>query len=443
MRKWIALLLALTLLCLLGCDGQADAGAANPNPPVQTDAPVETTQPDLQLVELTLQVAEEGMWADTQAVDALLAEFNAYYPNIIIHVEHGNWPILDGENPDIILANTAQFALGDTAPFFMEELSDLWSNGLHGDIYESLENACKNVQGGFYAVPLAMNPYCMAVNARMFEEADALSYLNTVNHTWNTASFLKAVQAVYDNGMDTVGTIYCEDRHEEDLVRLLVTNLYDGSFVDRKTGAYNVADGEMGKALTALAQQEGIRFDASTDAETAREAFLSGKTAFTLNWSAMEQAKNASDANILFMHYPSSDSVPETWAEVYGLGVCNNGDPVKVAASKTFVEYMMGNADAVRATGGMPARESLKDAYDGTELERTMNELNKLVSFLSDRETQGQYWDTARKEWVNLLQNIASSGENWQEALENGQKNLNSLFPELFPPETEAPAPTE
>lgn len=439
MRKWIALLLALTMLCLCGCS-MKDDDSGKPTEPLQTTAPVETTQPDMQLVELTLRVAEEGMWADTQAVDALLAEFNAYYPNIIIHVEHGDLTVQNGINPDVVLANTARFAQMDWA---MEDLSDLWSNGLHGDVYESLENACKNTQGGFYAVPLAMNPYCMAVNVRMFEEAGALSYLNTVNHTWNTASFLKAVQAVYDYGTDTVGTIYCKDLQEDDLVRLLVTNLYDGNFVDRKTGAYNVSGGNMGRALTALAQQEGIRFDANTDAQGTRQAFLDGKTAFTLNWSAIEQAKNASNSNILFMHYPSSDSIPETWAEVYGLGVCNNGDPVKLAASRTFVAYMMGNADAVRATGCMSARASLKDIYAGTNLERTMSELNKLVSFLSHREPQGQYWDTARKEWVNLLQNIASSGENWQEALENGQKNLNSLFPELFPPETEASEPTE
>lgn len=441
MKRWISLLLALTTLCLCGC-GMNNHDSGKPTEPVQTAAPTPTTQPDMQIVELTLRVAGDGMWADTQAVDALLAEFNAYYPNIIIHVEHGELLVLDGENPDIVLANIDQFAQGDLPLISMEDLSDLWSTGLHEDVYEPVETACAHPQGGFYAVPLALNPYCMAVSQKAFEDAEALTLLNTANHTWNTASFLKAVQAVYDYGTDTVGSIYCKDMREDDLVRLLVTNLYDGSFVDKKTGAYNVAQGEMGKALTALAQQAGIRFDAGLDAAGAREAFLNGKTAVLLNWSAADHMASSNE-DILFMHYPSADSRPETWAEVYGFGIFKGSDLTKVAASRTFVAFMMNNTDAVRATGLLAARDSLKDAYEGTALEQTAGELNKLLTYLTEEEPVGQYWDTARKEWVHLLQAIAASGENWQEALDNAQKNLNSLFPELFPPETEPTEPTE
>lgn len=442
MRKWIALLLALMMVCLCGCEDNNTHNEETTAPPAATTAPVQTTAPEMEMVELQLWVVSAGIWAESEAVDALLTEFNAYYPNIAVQVAYKTAADLSSGKPDIILANAEQISQWN-AQGGMADLSDLWANGLQYDAYETVGTACSNGDDSYHTVPMCVIPYCMAVNQSILEEAEVMDYLNTVNHTWNTTSFLKAVQSLSDSGMKTVGTIYCKDLQEDALTRLMVTNLYDGTFLEKKTGTYTVAEDNMLKALTALAEQDGIRFDSSADAQTARARFLKGESAFVLNWNSALQVENASNSDILFMHYPSSDSRPETWAEVHGFGIFDNGDAVKVAASKTFVAFMSGNAAAIQATRNLPARETQKDAFDGTELEKTMDELNKLLNYLVEKESAGQYWETARNEWVQMLQGIASGGENWMEAVENAQKDLNSLFPELFPEESETTAPTE
>lgn len=441
MRKWIALLLALTLVCLSGC-GANETGGETQSPVMETTVPVQTQIPDLQTVDLSVWVLAEDIWTDTAAMDAILEEFNAYYPNILVNLEYRSAEELNTAKPDMVLASAEQIAAW-AAQADMTDLSDLWANGLQGDVYDVAEKVSQTEDGAYHTVPLCLIPYCMAVNTKMFSGADALNHLNTTNHTWNTASFLKAVQAVYDNGVDTAGTIYCKDQQADMQTRLLVENMYDGSFVEKKTGAYSVVEGNMGKALSALAAQEGIRFDGSSDGNAAREQFLAGETAFVLNWNAALQIKYADRDEILFMNYPSSDSIPETCTEVFGLGIFDNGDPVKVAASKTFVAYVSSNSDAVRATQNLPARHSQKDVYEGTKLETVMKELSKLVNYLTDKETSSRHWDSARDCWQEMLQSIGTAGEEWQSVLEETQKELNALFPELFPPETEVVDATE
>lgn len=442
MRKWIALLLALSLVCLCGCGTNQNETAQTNPPAVQTEPPQQTEAPDLQMVGLSVWVVAEDIWADTGAMDAILEEFNAYYPNILVTVEHRSPEELNTAKPDLVLANAEQIAEW-YAEGGMAELSDLWANGLKGDVYEAAQEVSCTEAGAYHTVPLCLIPYCMAVNTDMFSDADAMNLLNTANHTWNTGSFLKAVQAVYDNGTDTVGTVYCKDMQEDMQIRMLAESMYGGSFVEKKTGAYSVSEGNMGKALSALAAQEGIVFDKSSDADAAREQFLAGETAFVLNWNGALQVKYADRGEILFMNYPSSASVPETSAEVYGLGIFDNGDPVKVAASKTFLAYVSNDPAAVRATRNLPARESYKDAFDGTDLEKTMDELAKLVNYLTDKETPSTHWDSARSHWLKMLQSMEAAGEEWQTVLDETQKNLNALFPELFPPETETTEPTE
>lgn len=452
MKKWIALLLSLTILCLCGCGNHQTEQEQTDPPVVQTEPPViqtedtvtepdQTDAPAMEYVGLSLWVVSDSIWADQEAIANLLQTFNSYYPNIILEIQHKSPDELSGNKPDIVLADAEQIAQWNTQ-VGMEDLSDIWAAGLYDDVYEVARTYCAG-EIGYHTVPLCLIPYCMAVNTAVFESAEAMELLNTVNHTWNTTSFLKAVQQVYDNGVDTVGAIYCKEQQEDMLTRLFVSNLYDGEFLDKKTGTYNVSGDNMGKAMSALARQEGIAFDAALDAENAREQFLRGETAFVLNWNASLQVQHMANDDILFMHYPSADSRPETRTQVIGFGVFDNGDPVKVAASRTFVTYMCGNDAAVRATENIPARASLRDVYKGTGLEQVMNELNKLTDYLTGKEPSGELWESARREWIELLQNMDTAGENWEEVLEKSQSDLNRLFPELFPPETETTAPSE
>lgn len=433
MKKWTALLLAGLLVFLCGCD--ALFAPEQPSIPTQTTAPATPTKPDFQQVDLTVWVLAEDVWADAETVDALLGEFNAYYPNIVAHVEHHREQDLATAKPDILLADAA--FLGECyTQGSMADLAECWASGLEEDVYSVVAGACKGENGAYHTVPMGMNIACMAVNTAILSGAEAMEFLNTANHTWNTSSFLSAVQLVYENNLDTVGTIFCKDETREELVRLLVCNLYDGDFVENKTGAYTVSADKMNKALAALAEQPGIVLDPASGPEDALQAFLDGKTAFTVNWSSALQTAHAKNSEILFMNFPSADSRPETVAQTFGFGIFDNGDPVKLAAAKTFVAHMSSSAPAIQATRLLSVRASMEAVYEGTDQGKQMKELAKLIPYLKDPEPTSRNWDQARKIWLAMLQNMAKNPQDWKTAQENAQRDLNSLFPELFPPET-------
>lgn len=54
-----------------------------------------------------------------------------------------------------------------------------------------------------------MTAHCMAINKTVFEEADAMQYVDAENHTWTTDDFFKAMDAVYAHTGQTVGAVYC------------------------------------------------------------------------------------------------------------------------------------------------------------------------------------------------------------------------------------------
>lgn len=58
-------------------------------------------------------------------------------------------------------------------------------------------------------IQLCMTAHCMAINKTVFEEADAMQYVDAENHTWTTDDFFKAMDAVYAHTGQTVGAVYC------------------------------------------------------------------------------------------------------------------------------------------------------------------------------------------------------------------------------------------
>lgn len=440
MKKWMALLLVLGMICLCGCGAHINKTEEVPTE-AETTAPTETEAPELDVVGLSVWVMEENVWADAEQMDAVVAGFNAYYPNILVSIERHTPEDLKTSRPDVILAAVDQIGTWSAGNSIVD-LSDMWANGLQGDVYPIAEGLCRTGES-YHAVPLCLMPYCMAVNTQILSDADALIILNTSSHTWNTSSFFRAMEIVYDNGWETVGTIYCKDQQEDMQPRLFVENLQDGSFIEKRTGTYRVADGDMGKALASLAKQGGVFFDPGCDAQTARDAFLNGETAFVLNWNAALQAKHANRSEILYMNYPSADGIPKTYAEVYGLGIFDNGDPVQTAASVTFVEFMSNYADAIRATRNLPVRNSQKDVYNGTELETVMKDLSKMITHVKDKPAAAAHWETARTKWNEMLRSLGSAGEEYQAILDAAQQSLNSLFPEVYPPEAKVETTAE
>lgn len=411
MKRWIAMLLALLTVLLCGCGAETDPVETTVKLPEQTSAPVETTvpqetaAPDLMLVELTAWVTFEDIWADKDALKAMLEEFNAYYPNILVTVEHRTPDQVGGEKPDIILGNTDDLSRW-AADGSLVDMTALWEN-LEGEIYATAEARCGEEEARF-AVPMCVIPYCMAINTSYFERAQAMSLLNMANHTWSTANFLQACENLSDAGLDEALNVYCRNTEDDVYTRLLVENLYGAAYVNTINGSYKVESAQMGNALKALQNGRGIAIAPDLDGADSLEKFLSGESAMTLNWSAALQLEHRENEDIFFMLYPANGKT-KTYVDVYGLGVFDNGDATKLAASMTFVSHVSKSDAAVRATGQLPARKSAKNAYAGTELDSVMDDLSGLLNYMVEGEIPGQRWEDGRKLWVKLLQDVLVS----------------------------------
>ena len=60
----------------------------------------------------------------------------------------------------------------------MVDLSDILDDTDKSEIYESVLSACVNKEGATYEYPLCMTAHCMAINKTVFEEADAMQYVD-------------------------------------------------------------------------------------------------------------------------------------------------------------------------------------------------------------------------------------------------------------------------
>ena len=72
-----------------------------------------------------------------------------------------------------------------------------------------------------------------------------------------------------------------------------------------------------------------------------------------------------------------------------------------------------------------------------------MKDLSKMITYVKDKPATAAHWETARTKWNEMLRSLGAAGEEYQVVLDAAQQSFNSLFPEIYPPETEAPAETE
>ena len=174
--------------------------------------------------------------------DALLADFNAQYPDIHVTVEYldytngddqVNTAIEGGSAPDLVMEGPERLVANWGAMGLMVDLSDLWTDDQKADISASVESACKRFLRCLLRVPaLHDRPLHGHINKTVFEAADAMQYVDAENHTWTTDNFLKAVQAVYDSGKTDVGAIYCSGQGGDQGTRAIINNMYGGTFTD-------------------------------------------------------------------------------------------------------------------------------------------------------------------------------------------------------------------
>ena len=449
MKKLLAMGLSLTMVLSLAACGSkeepkqeqpaAEEPAQKEEAPAESEAEAEAPAEEADSAasdlsaSITLWTYPIGNWGNSETVDSLVASFNQKYPGITVTVEYldytngddqVNTAIEGGQAPDIVMEGPERLVANWGARGLMVDLSDLFATEAGGEIYESVESACKAADGAYYEYPLCMVAHCMAINQNMFEAADAMQYLDAETHTWTTENFLKAVQAVYDSGQQNVGAIYCSGQGGDQGTRALINNLYSGTFTDAEHTKYT-ADSDVNiKALETLYAQDGINFDASINGGEEITLFRNGTLAMSFCWNAAQQTNSDNAAagttnngdTILPMLFPSDDGKTELCGGIWGVGVFDNGDQAKIDAAKTFIDFICNDPDqvneSVKASTYFPVRPTLTGIYDGMETADTMNTFSEyFMPSMGDYYQVVPGWAEARTAWWNMLQRIGTGGD--------------------------------
>ena len=435
MKKQVSALLAAGMAAslLVGCGGGAASSSAAPASTAESTtseaAPAESTDDAAgQAADITLWTYPIGKWGDSDSVNELLADFNAQYPDIHVTVEYldytngddqVNTAIEGGSAPDLVMEGPERLVANWGAKGLMADLSDLWTDEQKADISASVEAACKSSDGAYYEYPLCMTAHCMAINKTVFEAADAMQYVDEDTHTWTTENFLKAVQAVYDSGKTDVGAIYCSGQGGDQGTRAIINNMYGGTFTDAAHTKYTADSAENIKAIQALYDQDGINFDASINGGEEITLFRNGTLQMAFCWNIAQQTNsdngpagttNSGD-DILFMAFPTDSGDPQLCGGIWGFGIFDNGDENKIAASKTFIDFMANSdetAKAVKTSTYFSVKNSLSDLYADDAI---MSEYQKLMPYLGDYYQVVPGWAEARTAWWNMLQQVGSGAD--------------------------------
>ena len=160
-KRLLALLLVLAMVFSLAACGKKEE-------PKQEEKPAEETQEEEKEEEPAEEEAEEpagaataitlwtypvGGWGNSEKVDAMLAAFNAKYPDIAVTVEYLDYTngddqvntAIEGKNaPDIILEGPERLVANWGAKGFMVDIADLWDDEDKAQVNAAVQAACFN-----------------------------------------------------------------------------------------------------------------------------------------------------------------------------------------------------------------------------------------------------------------------------------------------------------
>ena len=402
MKKFIALLLALVMVMGL-CACSVSSGSNK--------------------TEITVWTYPVGQWGDQATVEALVASFNEKYPDIAVTVEYLTYA--DGDDkvntaiegkatPDIVVEGPERLVTNWGAKGVMVDLSDLWTDAVKADTYESVVNACQ-LNGKFYEYPFTMTAHCMAINKTVFEAAGAMQYVDEATHTWTTENFIKAVEAVYAYTGKTVGAVFCAGQGGDQGTRALVNNLYGGTYTNADYTAYTWSSEENLKALNLLNDLEGIKFDASLAGGDEAGEFAKGNLAMAFCWNGATHTNNleviGDSFEVLPMAFPSENGTDvQLCGGIWGFGIFDNGDAAKIEAAKTFVKFMAdeNTKASVEASGFWSTRKSVTGLYAGDALKEVYG---SFMQYMGAYYNVVPGWAAQRTEWWNMLQDIGEGAD--------------------------------
>ncbi len=450
MKRILAMLMAaLMVATMVACGGTPAPSSPAPADPGSTPAPAEPTPAaPTDDGSITLWTYPIGDWGTEAEVKKLTDAFTAE-TGIAVQVEYlayadgddkVNAAITGGNAPDLIMEGPERLVANWGANGHMVDLKDMLDDTDKKEIYESVLGSCTAPDGAVYEYPVVMTAHCMGVNLDAFKEAGADQYLNLETRTWTTDDFFKAVEALNAKFGGTVGAVFCKGQGGDQGTRVLVNNLYGGTFTNAEHTQYTWDDPKNIQALQKLKDTAGIEFDASLEGGDEIKLFYQGILKMAFCWNIAQQL-NPNNANtgegltqngeqIVCMSFPSQDGTAKLNGGIWGFGIFDNGDATRIENAKKFIKYMADSAhtvEAVKTARYFPVRT----AAEGTDLSgvwadnQTMNEYQVLMPFLGDYYQVTKGWAGARTAWWNMLQKVGS-GEDVAAAVAAGAAEANA-----------------
>ncbi len=426
MKKILPVLLsAAFLVCAAGCDETTQNQGSSPKGGT----------------EISLWTYPVGEWGNANAIAPLIAAFNRDHRDITITIETVDYntgdnavreAIEEGHAPDLIFEGPERLVAQWGANGLLLPLNDLWEREAMSTVKESVEKTCRK-DGKYYIYPICMTTHCMAINYTMFQEADALQYIDEETHTWTTDGFIKAVDALssYNKAHDLdrgVAAIYCSGQGGDQGTRALVNNLYGGTFADGTV--YTLDSGENIEALQLLYDMQeagkGVRFDPTMNGGDEQTAFCEQKLAMAFCWNGASEISKANEypefiSSVFPMAFPTKEgNTPSLAGGIWGFGIFDNHDEKRAAAAKEFIRFI-GEEDLTRAvttSSYLPVRDLERNPYENDAL---MTEYSIFAEYLGDYYQVTPNWADARTAWWNLLQAVGR-GEDIATAIEDFPK---------------------
>lgn len=384
---------------------------------------IEQNTIDEEKIEISLWSYPIGGWNKSGNISSLLSSFRRAYPNIQVNVqtisyEEGDAKIEEAIEknslPDIVLEGPERLVAGWGARGLMVDLKDLWDDPVSDKIYDNVELSCKDRKGNYYIYPMCMTTHCMAINRDLFEKANALQYLDETTRTWTRENFIKAVNALYDYGIEHVGAVYCGGQGGDQGTRALVNNLYGGRFTDPAHTRYTVESEENIKALELLKDLKGIDFDPELNGTSEIAKFVSGELAMAFCWNVSIEVtqitQNPGLFDVLPMAFPS-DGTPSLQGGIWGFGVFDNKDEKRIEASKTFIRYMTQEEASYERAVFISAYWPVRDLPDLYINDTLMSEYGIFAQYFGDFYQVTPGWPKARTAWWEMLQEIGRGEE--------------------------------
>lgn len=147
MKKFLAIVLALCMVASLGVIACAEPAT-----------------------EITLWTYPIGKWGNAEAVEALMADFEAA-TGIKVTVEYldytngddqVNTALEGGAAPDLVMEGPERLVANWGAKGYMVDLADLWDEEDLAQVNPSCVSACFTADGACYEYPVVMTAHCMA-----------------------------------------------------------------------------------------------------------------------------------------------------------------------------------------------------------------------------------------------------------------------------------------